>query len=114
VNHSLRRAGKPVRRATLIKRSTISLKQSGRALLTRSRSAPGVCEGSTICGAIVDKNCQIGKNVHIECLIKDPPDADFGDVSIRDGITCIHKGAVLPDGWRLPHETGVPVAAGRD
>ena len=56
----------------------------------------------TICGAIVDKNCQIGKNVHIECETKEPPDADFENVSIRDGITVVHKEAVLPDGWRFP------------
>jgi glucose-1-phosphate adenylyltransferase len=62
----------------------------------------GVGEGSTICGAIVDKNCQIGKNVHIECETKEPPDADFENVSIRDGITVVHKEAVLPDGWRFP------------
>lgn len=62
----------------------------------------GVGEGSTICGAIVDKNCQIGKNVHIECESENPADADFDNVSIRDGITVVHKGAVLCDGWRFP------------
>jgi glucose-1-phosphate adenylyltransferase len=62
----------------------------------------GVGEGSTICGAIVDKNCQIGSNVHIECQAQNPPDADFENVSIRDGITVVHKGAVLCDGWKFP------------
>jgi glucose-1-phosphate adenylyltransferase len=62
----------------------------------------GVGEGSTICGAIVDKNCQIGKNVRIECEIENPPDADFENVCIRDGIVVVHKGAVLRDGWKLP------------
>jgi len=66
------------------------------------QALPGVGEGSTICGAIVDKNCQIGKNVHIECQAENPADADLENVSIRDGITVVHKGAVLCDGWNFP------------
>jgi glucose-1-phosphate adenylyltransferase len=62
----------------------------------------GVGEGSTICRAIVDKNCQIGKNVRIECETKATPDSDYENVSIRDGITVVHKGAVLCDGWKFP------------
>jgi glucose-1-phosphate adenylyltransferase len=61
----------------------------------------GVGEGSTISGAIVDKNCQIGKDVHIECAAENATDADFDNVSIRDGITVVHKGAVLGDGWKF-------------
>jgi len=72
----------------------------------------GVGEGSTICGAIVDKNCQIGKNVHIECATDNAADADFDNVSIRDGITVVHKGAVLCDGWKFARN-GAVVSAGR-
>jgi glucose-1-phosphate adenylyltransferase len=60
----------------------------------------GVCEGSIITGAIIDKNCHIGRNVRIES--QNRPDADFENFSIRDGIIVAHKGASFPDGWTLP------------
>jgi glucose-1-phosphate adenylyltransferase len=60
----------------------------------------GVCDGSVITGAIIDKNCHIGCNVRIES--RGGPDADYDNLSIRDGIIVAHKGAVFPDGWTLP------------
>ena len=53
-----------------------------------------------ITGAIIDKNCHIGRNVRIES--QNRPDADFDNLSIRDGIIVAHKGASFPDGWTLP------------
>jgi glucose-1-phosphate adenylyltransferase len=60
----------------------------------------GVCENAVITGAIIDKNCHIGRNVRIESQSR--PDADFDNFSIRDGIIVAHKGALFPDGWTLP------------
>jgi glucose-1-phosphate adenylyltransferase len=65
-----------------------------------SESCLGVCEGAVISGAIIDKNCHIGRNVRIESRSR--PDADFDNFSIRDGIIVAHKGASFPDGWSLP------------
>lgn len=61
----------------------------------------GVGSGSVIEGAIVDKNCRIGRNVHIVNTKQwtETPDAD--DCMVRDGIAVVVKDAVLPDGWRL-------------
>jgi glucose-1-phosphate adenylyltransferase len=61
----------------------------------------GVGEGSTIVGAIVDKNCQIGSNARIASDVENPADADLPHVSIRDGIIVVHKGAIIGDGWHL-------------
>jgi glucose-1-phosphate adenylyltransferase len=60
----------------------------------------GVCDNAVISGAIIDKNCHIGRNVRIESQSR--PDADFDNFSIRDGIIVAHKGASFPDGWTLP------------
>ena len=56
--------------------------------------------GSEIRGAILDKNCRIGKDVRItnSAGIVDSPDSDM--VVVRDGIPIVLKVAVLPDGWR--------------
>jgi glucose-1-phosphate adenylyltransferase len=63
--------------------------------------ALGICEGTSIEGAIVDKNARIGCNVRIANEQKLENTDEEGGVMIRDGIVCIDKGAMLPDGWRM-------------
>ncbi|MBG6236072.1 glucose-1-phosphate adenylyltransferase [Pedobacter sp. CAN_A7] len=57
----------------------------------------GVGERCIIRNAILDKNCKIGNDVHIE---GGPhlPDGDFGTYAVKDGIIVIKKGATIPDG----------------
>ncbi|MAR09277.1 MAG: glucose-1-phosphate adenylyltransferase [Blastopirellula sp.] len=56
--------------------------------------------GSEIRGAILDKNCRVGKDVRIanSSGITDSEDSDI--MVVRDGIPIVLKDAVLPDGWR--------------
>ncbi len=62
----------------------------------------GIGEGSKIDGAIIDKNCRIGRNVSIHLPDDSIENADFGDsVVVRDGVIVVKKGAVLPDGWSM-------------
>ena len=61
----------------------------------------GVADGTSIDGAIVDKNCRIGRNVRIEFGKSSADDRDVPGVSIRDGIIVVQKGATLTDNWRL-------------
>lgn len=61
----------------------------------------GIGDGTVIQRAIVDKNCRIGKNVRIVNEKEVRERADDGVSTICDGITCIVKDAVLPDGWKL-------------
>jgi glucose-1-phosphate adenylyltransferase len=66
------------------------------------RPPVGIGEGTVIDGAIIDKNCRIGKNVTIinsKQLENDRPDED--DCLIRDGIAVVTKGSTLSDGWSL-------------
>ena len=61
----------------------------------------GICDGTLIDGAIVDKNARIGRNVRLvnEQKLENAPEAE--GVTVRDGIVCVEKGAMLHDGWRL-------------
>lgn len=61
----------------------------------------GIGSGSTIEGAIVDKNCHIGENVKIVFNGQQDADDIDGLCSIRDGIPVVHKDAILNDGWTL-------------
>jgi glucose-1-phosphate adenylyltransferase len=65
------------------------------------RPPVGIGEGTLIDGAIVDKNCRIGKNVRIQTeRLEDSEDLD-ADVIVRDGVICVQRQAVLPDGWTM-------------
>jgi glucose-1-phosphate adenylyltransferase len=61
----------------------------------------GIGDGTLIDGAIVDKNCRIGKNVRIinEHKLLESPETPQAVIS--DGIVVIPKGAVVPNGWSL-------------
>ena len=62
----------------------------------------GIGCGSRIEGAIIDKNCRIGKNVTIRLPDPSIENQDFGEsVVVRDGVIVVKKGAVLPDGWSM-------------
>jgi glucose-1-phosphate adenylyltransferase len=61
----------------------------------------GIGSGSVIEGAILDKDCRIGRNVRVvnDQGIQDGEDAE--DCVVRDGIPVVVKGATLPDDWSL-------------
>jgi glucose-1-phosphate adenylyltransferase len=52
-------------------------------------------------GAIVDKNCRIGRGVHVTNETGAETSEETPEAMIRDSIACIQKGAILPDGWRM-------------
>ena len=57
--------------------------------------------GTLIEGAIIDKNCRIGRNVQVvnRSGVDSSQENEFG--MIVDGIVMVHKEATLPDGWNL-------------
>ncbi len=61
----------------------------------------GVGEGSHIEGAIIDKNCRIGRDVRIvnEQGLDHTEETPYG--MVRDGIVVMAKGTAVPDGWRM-------------
>ncbi|MGI5832375.1 MAG: glucose-1-phosphate adenylyltransferase [Thermoguttaceae bacterium] len=66
----------------------------------------GIGDNTRIEGAIVDKNCCIGRNVTITNPDKiiETPETSFG--MIRDGVICIEKDATVPDGTNLMQSEG--------
>ena len=61
----------------------------------------GIGEGSVIEGAIVDKNCRIGRGVRVFGGGQTGDRDVTPECVVRDGVVVIKKGAVLPDGWSL-------------
>ena len=61
----------------------------------------GIGDGCRIEGAILDKNCRIGKNVQIVNTQKVENRGSEEPCIIRDGIAAVVKEGVLPDGFRL-------------
>jgi glucose-1-phosphate adenylyltransferase len=56
--------------------------------------------GSTIRGAILDKNARIGRGVRIEPFPRGT-DLEGEGWSVRDGIVVVPKNAVLAEGTRI-------------
>jgi len=69
--------------------------------LHKSNGLPplGVGPAAHIEGAIIDKNCRIGRNARIinEKGLEDTVETQYG--VIRDGIVVVPKGTTLPDHW---------------
>ena len=61
----------------------------------------GIGQGSQIEGAIIDKNCRIGRNVKISPSGYQRAPAG-APVVIEDGVLVVPKETVLADGWKLP------------
>jgi len=61
----------------------------------------GIGSGSHIEGAIVDKNCRIGKDVRIINEQRLETRGEDEACIIREGIPNVVKDGVLPDGYRL-------------
>ncbi len=67
-----------------------------------NRPAWGVGDGSAITRAILDKGCRIGRKVRLlnEKKVQEADDPD-GQWHIREGIICIPRGGVIPDGTTI-------------
>jgi glucose-1-phosphate adenylyltransferase len=63
----------------------------------RGRPSFTIGDGSVIEGAIVDKDCRIGRNVRIRNA-EGKEDTEGQGYVIRDGVVVIPKGTELPDG----------------
>ncbi|MCF7961333.1 MAG: glucose-1-phosphate adenylyltransferase [Pirellula sp.] len=72
------------------------------ATLAASGEVPvGIGAGSLIEGAILDKNCRIGRHVQVINRLSMTESDQFEPVYIRDGIPIVTKDATLKDGWTM-------------
>jgi glucose-1-phosphate adenylyltransferase len=69
--------------------------------LAAGRLPIGIGDGTQIEGAIVDKNCRIGRNVRIANEAGLESSVEASGAMIADGIVVVVKDAHLPDGWRM-------------
>jgi glucose-1-phosphate adenylyltransferase len=58
----------------------------------------GIGDGSVLDGVIIDKNCRIGRNVHVTNTR--PLSNVDSAVVVQDGIIVVSKGTTLPDMWK--------------
>jgi len=61
----------------------------------------GIADGTQIDGAIIDKNCRIGRNVSIANHRQVQTAVETPQAMICDGIVVIPKNTLLPDDWSL-------------
>ena len=61
----------------------------------------GIGDGSEILGAILDKNCRIGKNVRVVNPNACDSSDEFDPCLIRDGIPILIKDSTLADNWKM-------------
>jgi glucose-1-phosphate adenylyltransferase len=62
-----------------------------------------IADGCHIEGAIIDKNCCLGRNVRVQIpeSMAGVTDRECGPIVIRDGVIVVPRGATLPDNWQL-------------
>ena len=60
----------------------------------------GIGSGSKISGAVLDKNCRVGKNVQISNAAGIQNQGDEESLQIRDGISIVIKNGVVEDGFK--------------
>jgi glucose-1-phosphate adenylyltransferase len=87
-------------RRTLLMGNDTYEKPSDKARNARFRRPNlGIGDDVVIENAIVDKDARIGSNVVLRPPTTGPKEGDF--YVVRDGVLCIFKGAVVPDGTRI-------------
>ncbi|CAN5604099.1 glucose-1-phosphate adenylyltransferase [soil metagenome] len=68
----------------------------------QNRPDLNIGDGSRIERAILDKDCRVGKNVTIRCQSGKPDfDDPAGRYFIRDGLVCIPRAGVIPEGLTI-------------
>jgi glucose-1-phosphate adenylyltransferase len=61
----------------------------------------GIGSGTTVSGAILDKNCRIGRDSHVANSKGIENYGDEEPLQVRDSVPIVIKDAVLPDGFRF-------------
>lgn len=71
------------------------------ALVANGGVPVGIGSGSMIHGAILDKNCRIGRHVQVINRLSVSESDQFEPCYVRDGIPIVTKDATLKDGWTM-------------
>ncbi len=90
-----------IKNSILMGVDTYETAETARQAAVDGQPLVAVGEGTEIEGALIDKNCRIGKRVRIANDAGVDTSDETPEAMIRDGIVCVQRGAVLPDGWKL-------------
>jgi glucose-1-phosphate adenylyltransferase len=71
------------------------------ANLANGRPLVGIGDGAVIQGAILDKNCRVGRNARVLNGHDLKTTSERDDCMVCDGIPVVIKEATLPHGWKL-------------
>lgn len=90
-----------IRNSIIMGQDFITSPAEDAAEIEAGRPIVGIGDNAIIDSAIIDKNCQIGHDAVITnpTKVQNTTELDFG--MIRDGVTCVVKGAILPPHWSL-------------
>ncbi len=90
-----------IRNSIIMGQDFITSQGEDEAEIAKGNPPVGIGDHAIIDSCILDKNCQIGNDVVITnpMKIENTPELEFG--MIRDGVTCVVKGAILPPHWSL-------------
>jgi glucose-1-phosphate adenylyltransferase len=92
--------GATIRNSVIMGSDEYETIEEAAAAAVRGLPPIGIGAGSMIEGAIIDKNCRVGRDVRIANERGVDASDETAEAVIRDGIVCVPKDAVVPDGWR--------------
>jgi glucose-1-phosphate adenylyltransferase len=93
--------GATIRNSILMGNDVFQSPAESAADLSQGRPAIGIGEEAVIDGAIVDKNCRIGRKVNVCASRASGQSPDQNLAVISEGIVVVVKEATLPEGWTL-------------
>jgi glucose-1-phosphate adenylyltransferase len=92
--------GVTIRNSILMGTDTYETPEEAQRATAAGEPLVGIGDESHIEGAIIDKNCRIGRGVRIANDRGAEQSGETPEAMIVDGIVVVKKAAVLPDGWR--------------
>ncbi len=93
--------GVTIRNSVIMGADFLETNEEIEKLKSKKEVTVGIGTGSMIDGAILDKNCRIGRHVKIFNRSGVMESDAYSPCYIRDGIPVLTKDATLPDGWTM-------------
>lgn len=92
--------GATIRNSVIMGNDSYQSEQQIRDCLAKNEPRVGIGAGTLIDGAIVDKNCRIGRDVKITNKSRRMSSDETDQGLICDGIYVVPQQSMIPDGWK--------------
>ena len=93
--------GVTIRNSIIMGADYLETEQELAAIKSEGGVLVGIGSGSLIDGAILDKNCRIGRHVQVVNRLTVSDSDQYEPCYVRDGIAIVSKDATLNDGWTM-------------